>query len=128
MKKLLLIDDNTFHLSVAEEILKDNYEVTTAISAKEALGFLSKGLIPNLIILDILMPDIDGWETFNLIKGISLLRDVPIAFLTSLDGDDDKKEANRMGAADFITKPFEADELIKRIGSIIAKHEAKSSS
>jgi len=126
MKKILLIDDSLFHLTVAEDMLKGKYEITTAKSAKEALGYLSKGLFPNLIILDILMPDIDGWETFNLIKGISLLKDVPIAFLTSLDGEAEKDEASKMGAADFITKPFEEEELIKRIEAIIGKHEAKS--
>ncbi|MCL2184918.1 MAG: response regulator [Treponema sp.] len=129
MKKILLIDDSLFHLTVAEDILKNKYEITTAKSAKEALGYLSnKRLVPNLIILDILMPDIDGWETYNLIKGISLLRDVPIAFLTSLDGDAEKDEAAKLGAADFITKPFEEGELIKRIEAIIGKHEAKDDS
>jgi len=121
IKKILLVDDSDIHLMIAENILKEKYEVTTAKSGKEALGFLSKGLIPNLILLDVLMPDMDGWETYNKIKGLSLLRDVPIVFLTTLDGEREKMYASRIGANDLITKPYSADELLKRVENIIGK-------
>jgi len=120
-KKLLIVDDNEVHLVIAENILKGKYDVTTAKSGKEALTLLSKGLIPNLILLDVLMPEMDGWETYNKIKGISLLRNVPIAFLTSLDGVREKLYASRIGAADLITKPYEGDELISRIEKMLEK-------
>jgi CheY-like chemotaxis protein len=123
MKKLLLVDDSETQLYIAENILKATYEIITAKSGKEAISLLSKGLIPNLILLDVLMPEMDGWETFNLIKGISLLRNVPIAFLTSLDGEPEKLHASRLGAADFISKPLEEKDLLRRIETIIEKHE-----
>jgi len=119
-KKILIVDDNEVHLIIAENILKGKYEVITAKSGKETLLLLSKGLVPALILLDVLMPEMDGWETFNKIKGISLLRNVPIAFLTSLDGVREKLYASRIGAADLITKPFEGEELIARIEKIMA--------
>jgi len=117
--KILIVDDNEVHLVIAENILKGKYAVTTAKSGKDALALLSKGLVPSLILLDVLMPEMDGWETYNKIKGISLLRNVPIAFLTSLDGVREKLYASRIGAADLITKPYEGPELLNRIEKMI---------
>jgi len=119
MRKILIVDDNEVHLVIAENILKGKYDVTTAKSGKDALTLLSKGLVPCLILLDVLMPEMDGWETYNKIKGISLLRNVPIAFLTSLDGVREKLYASRIGAADLITKPYDGEELIKRIEKML---------
>jgi len=120
--KILLVDDSDVHLMIAENILKEKYNVTTAKSGKDALALLSKGkLVPNLILLDVLMPDMDGWEVYNKVKGISLLQNVPVAFLTSLDGEKEKLYATRLGAADLITKPYESSELLKRVETIMAK-------
>ena len=120
--KVLLVDDSDVHLMIAENILKEKYNVTTAKSGKDALALLSKGgLVPNLILLDVLMPDMDGWEVYNKIKGISILQNVPVAFLTSLDGEKEKLYASRLGAADLITKPYESSELLKRVETIMAK-------
>ncbi|MDR0320749.1 MAG: response regulator [Treponema sp.] len=123
LKKILLVDDSEIHLVIAENILKREYDVTSVKSGAEALGLLSKGLVPNLILLDILMPDMDGWETYNKIKGISLLQNVPIAFLTSLDGIREKLYASRIGAADLITKPYEGEDLLNRIKGLLEKPE-----
>ena len=123
LNKVLIVDDNEVHLVIAENILKGQYEITTAKSGKEALALLSKGYMPNAILLDVLMPEMDGWETYNKIKGISLLRNVPIAFLTSLDGVREKLYASRIGAADLISKPYEGPELLNRIEKMINKKE-----
>jgi len=119
LKKILVVDDSDVHLIIVENLLKGKYEVTTARSGKEALALISKGLVPNMILLDVLMPEMDGWETYNRIKGISLLQNVPIAFLTSVDGEKEKMYASRIGAADLITKPCDGNELINRIKSIL---------
>jgi len=123
-RKILLVDDSEVHLVIAENMLRGKYETFTAKSGREALTLLSKGLIPNLILLDILMPEMDGWEAYNKIKGISLLQNVPIAFLTSLDGEREKQYATRIGAADLISKPFEAQDLINRIEKMLEKQQA----
>jgi putative two-component system response regulator len=120
-KKILLVDDSDVHLVIAENILKAKYETFTAKSGKDALALLTKGLSPNLILLDVLMPGMDGWETYNKIKGLSLLRDVPIAFLTSLDGEREKMYASRIGAADLITKPYNGNELLERIAKMLGE-------
>ncbi|MCL2266692.1 MAG: response regulator [Treponema sp.] len=125
MKKVLIVDDSEVHLVIAENILKTKFETITAISGKEALNLLAKGLVPNLILLDILMPEMDGWEVYNKIKGISLLQNVPIAFLTSLDGVREKLYASRIGAADMITKPYEGKELIARVEKMLEGNKEK---
>jgi len=124
LKKILVVDDSEVHLLIVDGILKGKYDTTTAKSGKEALAILSKGYVPDMILLDVLMPEMDGWETFNKIKGISLLREVPIAFLTSLDGEREKLYASRIGAADMITKPCEGEELLKRVKGILEKQSA----
>jgi CheY-like chemotaxis protein len=122
-RKLLLVDDDEIHLSITGNMLKSEYEIITAKSGKEALGYLLKGVVPSLILLDIIMPNMDGWETYNRIRGISLLRDVPIAFLTSLDGKEEAQQAQEMGAADFIPKTCKKEEFLTRVDTIIAKYE-----
>jgi CheY-like chemotaxis protein len=120
-KKILIVDDNEVQLSFAEIQLKKGYEVTSAKSGKEALDHLFHGLVPDLIMLDILMPDMDGWETFGRLRAVSVLHEVPIIFLSSVN---DKKEIDRafdMGAADFIVKPCNHEEFLARIGKAIKK-------
>jgi len=119
LKKILIVDDSDIQLVVAEGILKAKYDVVTAKSGKEALVMLTKGLVPDLILLDILMPDMDGWETYNKINGISLLRNVPIAFLTSLSGIVERLRASRLGAADFINKPYDRVILLEKVEKLL---------
>jgi CheY-like chemotaxis protein len=121
-KKLLIVDDNEMELLVAQAMLKDEYEVLIAKSGKEALEYFFNGLIPDLILLDILMPTMDGWETYNRIRAIGFLQDIPIAFLTSLVGTTEEKRALEMGAADYILKPYEKKDLLSRIKNILKKH------
>ena len=124
-RTLLLVDDDEIHLDVTGNMLKGEYETITAKSGKEALGYLLKGVVPDLILLDIIMPNMDGWETYNRIRGISLLRDVPIAFLTSLNGRDEVQQDHEMGAADFIPKSCKREEFLARIDAIITNYEEK---
>jgi putative two-component system response regulator len=102
-----------------EHFLKNKYEVITASSGMEALKLIYEGIRPDLILLDVIMPDMDGWETFYRLKAISILHGVPIAFLTTVCEETEKKHAYDIGAADFITKPFKEIDLIQRIETII---------
>ena len=114
-KKILLVDDDEIGLIITENFLKRKYEIITARSGKEALDHLLKGLVPDLVLLDIIMPNMDGWETYNRIKVISFLNDVPVIFLTSISSDFEKNLAVEMGANDYIIKPYEPKDLLKRI-------------
>jgi len=120
-KKILLVDDNLIQLSIVEILLRKNYEVTSAKSGKEALDNLLQGLVPDLIVLDILMPNMDGWEAFGRIRAISLLHNVPIVFLSAVNEKTEIDRAFQMGAADFITKPFNGKDFLERIKKAIKK-------
>ena len=120
-KKIFLVDDDEIHLTMLESILKDKYEVIAAKSGKDALEYMLSGVVPNLILLDILMPNLDGWETFNRLRAISFLQDVPIVFLTSVSESAEVEHAQEIGAADYITKPYNRDDLLVRIEKILNK-------
>jgi len=122
-RKILFVDDDEVHLLMAEDLLKEEYDIFTAESGKKALELIYKRFIPDLIILDIIMPDMDGWEAFYRLKSISFLNDVPIAFLTSLHGANDRKHAQELGAADFITKPFDKQTLVQSIENIFKNYK-----
>ena len=118
-KKILLVDDNEIQLTFAEMQLQGKYEVVTARSGREALDHMIRGFAPDLILLDILMPNMDGWETFGRLRAVSLLREAPIVFLSSLNEKDEIDRAYRMGAADFIVKPFEEKDFHDRIKKVL---------
>jgi putative two-component system response regulator len=119
-KKILLIDDDEIQRQIAENILNDEYEIFKARSGNEALDYLYDGsFVPHIILLDILMPEMDGWEVFNRIKALSLLKNVPIIFVTSVDTTEEEKRAYEIGASDFVKKPFERDDLLERLKKVI---------
>ena len=122
-KKILVVDDDPLQLSIVEKMLKTEYDVCAVKSALGALEFLYGGLVPHLILLDILMPDMDGWEAYNRIRMICYLRNVPIVFVTSLTGINEEKRGLEMGAADYIKKPYTQADLLQRITSAIQKNE-----
>jgi putative two-component system response regulator len=121
--KVFLIDDDDIHLTTAELFLKDEYEIHKAHSGKEALDYINdNNFIPNLILLDIVMPDMNGWEVFKRMRETGSLKNVPIAFLTSIAEEEERKKAYRIGVADYIMKPFNMTELKARIKEIIRKY------
>jgi len=120
-KKILMVDDDNIHLEMVKNVLQDEYDISTATSGKDALGLFYQGLVPQLILLDLVMPEMDGWGTFNRIKAIGGLHETPIAFFTVSNDPKDIKRAQEMGAVDYIKKPFDKDDLVKRIGKILNK-------
>ena len=119
-QKIFLIDDDNIQLTTAELFLKDEYEIHKATSGEEALKCLNNDeFTPDIIMLDILMPNMDGWEVFNRIRAIGKLRNVPVAFLTSEEGEKERRRAHLLGAADYITKPYNMTDLRNRIGDIL---------
>jgi methyl-accepting chemotaxis protein len=118
-KKILVVDDDNIQLEMVKTVLQNDYDISTVQSCKEALGLFYQGLVPQLILLDIIMPEMDGWSTYNRIKAIGGLNDIPIAFFSVSEEPEDIKHAQEMGAVDYIKKPFDNDDLINRIGKII---------
>jgi methyl-accepting chemotaxis protein len=124
MKVVLLVDDDANHLVATKGILEKDYEVITAGSGQEVLNLFYQGLVPHVIVLDLVMPGMDGWEIFERIKQIGNLHHVPIAIYSSSDNPDDESRAREIGAVDFIKKPCNKDELLARIDAIVTKYAA----
>ena len=118
-KTILIVDDDTIHLEVTRKILEGKYNAVTSESGKNALFLFYRGLVPDLILLDLIMPDMDGWDTYKRIKAISNLHSVPIAFFTSSNDPAQRSKAKEMGVVDYISKPVTKDVLLERIGKII---------
>ena len=127
-KKVLIVDDDDIQLASAEIILRADYNVLSAKSGKLALEHLYNGFVPDLILLDILMPEMDGFEAYNRIRAISLLQDIPVVFLTAVNETDEVQRALDIGAADYITKPYNKENLLCRIKNAIKIYEFRKSS
>jgi len=125
-KKVLLVDDDEIHLSITELSLQDEFDVFMVKSGEEALEFLNKSqIVPDLIMLDILMPIMDGWLVFDRINDIAALKFTPIMFYTSLEEESAKERAYELGAFDYITKPCEQSILLSRINDALKKADLK---
>jgi len=121
--KIFLIDDDDIHLTTAELFLKDEYEIHKAHSGQEALDYINaNNIIPDIMLLDIMMPNMTGWDVLKKIRETASLKNVPIAFLTSIAEEEEKKKAYKMGIADYIMKPFNMTELKSRIKEIRKRH------
>jgi putative two-component system response regulator len=113
-KTIFVVDDNDTNLSMAKEALKEQYQVLTMPSAAKMFSLLGK-ITPDLILLDIEMPEMDGFEALARLKDNSVLSDIPVIFLTGMTDADVEARGLQLGVIDFITKPFSASVLITRI-------------
>ena len=113
-KTIFIVDDNDINLSIAKAVLKDQYRVMTLPSASKMFGLMEK-IKPDLILLDIEMPEIDGFEALQRLKDNAAYADIPVIFLTSMTDSSIEVRGFQLGVIDFITKPFSAPVLLNRI-------------
>lgn len=122
--RILYIDDDVNMLNSAEDMLiNEGYNVSLAKSGKQAIDFLSKGIQCDLILLDVDMPEMDGYETLQEIKKIKGCDTIPVIFLTGMDSPDYEIKGLEMGAEDYITKPFIKDVMLARVKKQLRKVE-----
>lgn len=121
MTHVLLIDDEeALRSSLSYALVKEGYQVTTAEDGQTALKLLHKQ-VPDVIILDLMLPGIDGMELCWRIRAFS---NIPILMLTAKDQDIDKVWGLEAGADDYITKPFNTRELVARMKAVLRRHAA----
>ncbi|MBS1538294.1 MAG: hybrid sensor histidine kinase/response regulator [Bacteroidetes bacterium] len=114
-KNILVVDDIEQNVAVISQILRSNdYQVIAAFSGEQALKMLDKR-IPDLILMDVMMPDMDGFEVCRKIKQNELIRDIPVIFLSALSEAETKVEGLEVGGVDYITKPFQESEVLARV-------------
>lgn len=115
MNRILLVEDEPVNIQAVSGILKDQgYQVSVATSGAKALEVLTR-VRPDLILLDVMMPGMDGFETCQHIKASPELREIPIIFLTARTETDDIVKGFEVGAVDYVAKPFSGHELLARV-------------
>ena len=114
-KIIYVVDDVPTNLAVTRAVLEDLYTVVTISSGTKALKLLPK-VKPNLILLDIDMPELDGFEVLKQLKEIDEYKNIPVVFLSGMVESEVKERGIKMGAVDFISKPFSPFELIEKVG------------
>lgn len=119
--KILIVDDKPENLSFFIDVLRPyNYDLNVATSGKKALESL-KHFYPDLILLDVVMPEMNGYEVLEEIKKNQVTCDIPIIFLTAMDTKEDIIKGFEAGAADYIAKPFNPKEMIARVNTHLEK-------
>lgn len=117
----MIVDDDPAQIFTVEEILKEaegKYKVISANSGRDCLQLLKNNEIPDLILLDIMMPEISGWETFQRIKQNERWSKIPIVFLTART-DFVAEKAGRFFGEDYIEKPIKSEDLVRRIDLVL---------
>ncbi len=121
MKKILVVDDKTTISNLLVQFLNSQYIVETKEDGLEALTWLQQGNIPDLVITDLQMPNMDGVELIKRLKESGYFKDIPILVLSSKDSSADRVQCLKLGAEDYIVKPFNPEELLIRIEKILLR-------
>lgn len=111
---ILIADDTPANIKILTGSLKDQYRIGFATDGEKAIAFARENK-PGLILLDIMMPDMDGYEVCSRLKSDEQTKDIPVIFITVLRGSEDKSRGFKAGAVDYITKPFDDTEVRARV-------------
>ena len=123
--KILIVDDTPENIQVLMGTLKDAYAIVAAINGEKALKLAAADPPPDLILLDIMMPDMDGFEVCRRLKADPGSRDIPVIFLSALDDTVNKVKGFSLGAVDYISKPFQPEEVTVRVDTHLTIHQLK---
>ena len=124
-KTILLVDDAPANIQVAREILKDRYKTRVATSGARALELVKAVPPPDLILLDINMPEMDGYEVCTRLKGDPSTHDIPVIFLTAMTEVEDETKGFSVGAVDYIHKPFSPPIVMARVQTHLNLRETR---
>jgi len=112
---ILVVDDTLDNLTLMSGLLKDLYRVKVANSGEKALKYLENNTMPDLILLDIMMPNLSGYDVIKELKSNQKTKDIPVIFLTAMSSIEDEKKGLEMGAVDYITKPISSSIVMARV-------------
>lgn len=122
---ILVVDDEPINLEYLSRLLKTEYTVILAMNGQQALEFAATHL-PDLIILDIMMPGMDGYEACARLKSSDVTNNIPIIFVTALDSPENEERGLNLGALDYIVKPFHPAIIQARVSNILALSRQRS--
>ena len=120
--KRLAVDDNSISLATIEQALKKDYEIIPMNSGDRALQYLRREK-PDLILMDIQMAQKSGIETLREIRGMEKCKDIPVMMLTSKQDKASVVESSKLGIYDYVIKPFDGEDLHKRIDRVLREHK-----
>ncbi len=120
-KTLIAVDDEPCILKVLDFYFGKTYNVVSKQNGKDALEWMQQGVVPDIIIADVNMPDVGGIEFIMQIRSSGFFRDVPLIMLSGNEKSEDKIKSLKAGADDYMTKPFNPEELEARIDNIFRR-------
>ena len=113
-KTILIVDDTETNIDILLEILDDEYDILVSLDGRGALEIVEEESV-DLILLDIMMPEMDGYEVASILKSQESTKDIPVVFITAKTDEDSIEKAYESGGIDYITKPFKPRELTARV-------------
>ena len=123
--RILIVDDTVKNIQVLGTVLKqEGYQINVAQNGLQALDIVGK-VTPDLILLDVMMPELDGFETCKRLKDDPATAEIPVIFLTAKVETDDIVKGFELGAVDYVTKPFNTTELLKRVDTHLSLHHLR---
>ena len=125
MFTILIVDDDVTNLAILNRLLKPTYQVRAARSGPAALRAASSAPVPDLILLDIMMPDMSGYEVLQGLRAERATAEIPVIFMTALSAITDEQLGFKLGAADYITKPFQPEILLARVHTQLLAKQAR---
>ena len=121
MPKILLVEDNEMNRDMlSRRLLRNNFEVVMAVNGQEGVD-MAKSERPDIILMDMSLPVMDGWEATRTIKGDDVTRAIPVIALTAHAMESDREQAMQAGCDDFDTKPIELPRLLGKINALLPK-------
>ena len=112
--KIIVVDDSNVNLKIINSILSDIYDLYPVTVGQDVLA-KSIEVVPDLILLDVIMPDVDGYDVIKLLKENDITKEIPVIFVTSLDDNSNEEYGLDLGAVDYVRKPFSASILKARV-------------
>jgi adenylate cyclase len=120
---ILIVDDTPANLSLLSDVLRSDYRTKAAVNGEKALKLAFSGTAPDLILLDIMMPGMDGYEVCRRLKANPATRSIPVIFVTAMNEVEDETRGLALGAVDYVTKPISAPIVKARVKSHLALYE-----
>ncbi len=120
-KKILVIDDELSIRLLLENFLSKSYEVVTKNDGMEALKWMEDGNMPDLIVADIQMPNLDGYEFIKNVRTSGFFKEIPMIMLSGIESSQEKVKCLKLGANDYMIKPFNPEELSIRIEILLSR-------
>lgn len=120
-KKILVIDDELSIRMLLDNFLSKTYDVITRNDGMEGLKWMEEGNMPDLVVADIQMPNLDGYDFIKNIRASGFFKDVPLIMLSGIESSQEKVKCLKLGANDYMVKPFNPEELSVRIELLLAR-------